>query len=145
MKQFYETYCHSEKLSALSREISWSHNLTIVSMCNSDEEREFYLNLVIKERYSFRELERQISASQYERAMLDKPKLSTVLRERKSELTSAFKDSYVFDFLNITESHTEKDLQSGLVKQMKSFILKLRKDFLFVGEEVKLQVGNSDK
>ena len=144
MKQFYETYCHSEKLSALSREISWSHNLAIISGCKTQEEREFYLKLVIKERYSFRELERQISASQYERAMLDKPKLSTVLRERKNELTKTFKDSYVFDFLNIAEPYTEKDLQSGLVKQMKSFILEIGKDFLFIGEEYKLQVGSSD-
>lgn len=144
MKQFYSTYENSPKLSTLLREISWSHNLAIVSGCKTHEEREFYLNLVIKERYSFRELERQISASQFERTMLEKPKLSTLLRERKVELTSTFKDSYVFDFLNITESHTEKDLQSGLVKQMKIFILELGKDFLFIGEEYKLQVGNSD-
>lgn len=130
MKQFYSTYKDSPKLSTLLREISWSHNLAIISGCKSLEEREFYLHLVRKERYSFRELERQISASQYERSMLDKPKLSTVLRERKVELTNTFKDSYVFDFLNIAEPHTEKDLQSRLVKQMKSFILELGKDFL---------------
>jgi predicted nuclease of restriction endonuclease-like (RecB) superfamily len=144
MKQFYSAYKNSPKLSTVLREISWSHNLAIISGCKTQEEREFYLKLVIKERYSFRELERQISASQYERAMLDKPKLSTVLRERKSELTKTFKDSYVFDFLNIAEPYTEKDLQSGLVKQMKSFILEIGKDFLFIGEEYKLQVGSSD-
>jgi predicted nuclease of restriction endonuclease-like (RecB) superfamily len=40
--------------------------------------------------------------------------------------------------------HSESELQSGLVKQMKNFILELGKDFLFIGQEYKLQVGNSD-
>ena len=144
MKQFYETYCHSEKLSALSREISWSHNLTIVSMCQSDEEREFYLNLSKKEGYSYRELERQISASSFERIMLGESKLSAALRESNLNLNNNFKDSYVFDFLNLPDSHSEKDLQRGLVQQMKNFILELGRDFLFIGEEYKLQVGSSD-
>jgi RecB family endonuclease NucS len=50
----------------------------------------------------------------------------------------------VFDFLNLTDSHTESDLQKGLINQMKNFILELGKDFLFIGEEYKVQVGNSD-
>jgi RecB family endonuclease NucS len=50
----------------------------------------------------------------------------------------------VFEFLNLPEPFTENDLQKGLIKQMKSFILELGKDFLFMGEEYKVQVGNSD-
>lgn len=45
MKQFYETYKDFPKLSALSRQLSWSHNLAILSRCKSIEEREFYLNI----------------------------------------------------------------------------------------------------
>lgn len=76
--------------------------------------------------------------------MIGNQKLSAVLRESSHNLTNTFKDSYVFEFLNLPEPHSENDLQSGLVSQMKNFILKLGKDFLFVGEEYKLQVGNSD-
>ena len=47
-------------------------------------------------------------------------------------------------FLNLPDPHTECDLQQGLVRQIKDFILELGKDFLFIGEEYKLQVGNSD-
>jgi predicted nuclease of restriction endonuclease-like (RecB) superfamily len=144
MKQFYETYRDMPKLSPLVREISWSHNLAIFSRCKTAEEREFYLKLANKECYSFRELDRQISASLFERTLLGNPKLSTMLRESSPDTTTNFKDSYVFEFLNLAEPHSENDLQRGLVRQMKSFILELGKDFLFIGEEYKLQVGNSD-
>ena len=144
MKQFYETYKDFPKLSTVLREISWSHNLAIFSRCKTAEEREFYLKLAKQESYSFRELERQISASLFERTMIGNSKLSTALRESNHDLTNTFKDSYVFEFLNLPEPHSESDLQRGLVRQMKNFILELGKDFLFIGEEYKLQVGNSD-
>lgn len=144
MKQFYETYKDLPKLSTALREISWSHNLAIFSRCKTTEEREFYLKLSKQESYSFRELERQISASLFERTMIGNSKLSTALREKNQDLTNTFKDSYVFEFLKLPDPHSEGELQRGLVRQMKNFILELGKDFLFIGEEYKLQVGNSD-
>ncbi len=144
MKQFYETYKAFPKLSTLLREISWSHNLAIFSRCKTVEEREFYLKLAKKENYSFRELERQISASLFERTMIGNSKHSTALRETNHDHSNTFKDSYVFEFLNLPDLHSESDLQRGLIRQMKNFILELGKDFLFIGEEYKLQVGNSD-
>jgi predicted nuclease of restriction endonuclease-like (RecB) superfamily len=144
MKQFYESYKDFPKLSTLLREISWSHNLAIFSRCKSAEEREFYLNIAKKESYSFRELDRQISASLFERTMISNSNLAPVVREINKNIANTFKDSYVFEFLNLQDPHNESDLQRGLVKQMKNFILELGKDFLFIGEEYKLQVGNSD-
>lgn len=144
MKQFYETYRDFPKLSPLLREISWTNNLIIFSRCKTIEEMEFYLKSVKLENYSKRELERQISASFFERTMIGNSKLSPLVRESKEALTNAFKDSYVFEFLNLPEVHSESELQRGLVKQMKDFMLELGKDFLFLGEEYKLQVGNSD-
>lgn len=144
MKQFYETYKDFPKLSTAVREISWSHNLAIFSRCKTVEEREFYLKLSKQENYSFRELDRQISAGLFERVMIGNTKLSTVLRESNQSLANNFRDIYVFEFLHLPEPHNESELQRGLVKQMKNFILELGKDFLFIGEEYKLQVGNND-
>ncbi|MDR6561182.1 MULTISPECIES: PDDEXK nuclease domain-containing protein [unclassified Arcicella] len=144
MKQFYEAYKDFPKLSTLLREISWSHNLAIFSRCKTIEEREFYLKFSKQENYSFRELERQISASLFERIMIGNSKFSTTLSESNHDFSNAFKDSYVFEFLSLPEKHSESDLQDGLVKQMKNFILELGKDFLFIGEEYRLQVGYSD-
>ena len=78
MKQFFETYQANEKLSPLVRELPWTHNTIIFSRCKLEEEREYYLKMCIKERYSKRELERQISSSHFERAMLGNQKLSAI-------------------------------------------------------------------
>ena len=59
MKQFYETYKKNPKLSTLSREISWSHNLLILSKCSTNEEREYYMRKAVHECFSYRELEWQ--------------------------------------------------------------------------------------
>lgn len=144
MRQFFTTYKDFPILAPLVREISWTHNLAIFSRCKTSEEREFYIRLSKEERYSKRELERQISSGLFERTMLGNVKLAPVVREFHPEVINAFRDSYVFDFLNLQEPYDESDLQQALLSQMKSFILELGKDFLFFGEQYKLQVGSSD-
>lgn len=144
MRQFYEIYKDTPKLAPLVREINWSNNLIIFSRCKTVEEREFYLSFSKRENYSKRELERQISSSLFERTMIGNSKLAPVVREIHSEINNTFKDSYIFDFLNLSESYSENELQQGLIKQMKNFILELGKDFIFIDQEYKLQVGNSD-
>jgi predicted nuclease of restriction endonuclease-like (RecB) superfamily len=144
MKQFYGTYKNFPKLAPLVREISWTNNLLIFSRCNTIEEMEFYIKIVKQEYYSKRELDRQISASLFERTMIGNSKLSPPVRQNNFDLSNTFKDSYVFEFLNLPDRYSESDLQHGLVRQMKSFILELGKDFLFIEEEYKLQVGKSE-
>lgn len=144
MKQFYDAYKDSPKLSPLVREISWTNNLIILSRAESIEEKEFYLNLCAQEKYSKRELERQISSNVFERVIIGNAKLSPTLKEIYPNISNSLKDSYIFEFLNLNEPYSESDLQKGLIKQMKNFILELGKDFLFIGEEHKIQVGNSD-
>lgn len=144
MKQFYETYRDSAKLSPLVREISWTNNLAIITRTKSKAEQEFYLRMCIAENYSKRELERQISSSLFERTMLGNTKLSPVAREIHPDITSSFKDNYIFEFLGLPEQCNESELQKGLIVQMKNFILELGKDFIFMGEEYRVQVGNSD-
>jgi predicted nuclease of restriction endonuclease-like (RecB) superfamily len=144
MKQFYETYCVDPKLSPLVRELPWTHNTIIFSRCKSAEEREYYLRMCIKEHYSKRELERQISSSHFERTMLGNQKLSAVLREIHPSIDHTLKDNYVLEFLGLPIEHEEKELQKALIQNMKQFILELGKDFIFIGEEYRLQVGNQD-
>lgn len=147
MKQFYEAYqaeAGDEALATQLRALPWSHNLAIFSRCKTADERRFYLALSARERYTFRELERQISASTFERAVAAPAKLSTALRELHPTVGEAFKDRYVLEFLGLPEPHSEGDLQRALVRHMKAFVLELGRDFLFVGEEFRLQVGSQD-
>ncbi|MEY2764489.1 MAG: hypothetical protein RLZZ205_913 [Bacteroidota bacterium] len=142
MRQFYECYKDFPKLSPLVRETTWTNNLIIFSRCESLEEKEFYLRLTIQEHYNKRELERQISASLFERTMISEKGLP-VSRE-KSGPKNVLKDSYVFEFLNLPDAYNERDLQKGLMHQMKNFILEIGKDFVFMGEQYRLQVGKND-
>ena len=141
MKQFYEAYSNNEKVSALLTQLSWTNHLLIMPGSKSDEEREFYIRLAVKERYSSRQLERQIDSGYYERYMLSKTKL---LPEPLQSKQNPFLDSYVVEFLHLPDAFHENDFRRALVKGMRNFILELGKDFTFVGEEYPIQVGGED-
>jgi predicted nuclease of restriction endonuclease-like (RecB) superfamily len=142
MKQFYETYVGKGKLSPLVREINWTQNLTIMSRAKTDEAREFYLLLASRNNYSKRELERQIDSMLYERTMISDEKNKLFLA--KNTGLTALRDSYVLEFLDVPENHKEKELRKSIVANIRDFILEFGKDFTFVGEEYRVQVGNKD-
>jgi predicted nuclease of restriction endonuclease-like (RecB) superfamily len=144
MKQFYETYVALPKLATLLRELSWSKHLLLLSHCKSEEEKEFYLLSATRGRWSHRELERNIKKSAFERTMLSDLKLATVSRVLPDNAAGVFKDSYLLDFLDLPETHSEADLQSGLLLNLRKFLMELGDGFAFVGEKVRVQVGNQD-
>ena len=143
MKQFYEAYAENEKLATLSRELSWSHNRLILPL-EKLQEQEFYIHMSIKEKWSVRELERQINSSYYERMMLADTKLAPLVRELPQDVSNTFKDTYVFELLHLPEEHQENDLQKAIAKNITKFLLEFGRDFAFMGEEYPLQVGNQD-
>ena len=97
MRQFYETYKDNEFVSPLVTQISWTNHLLILSGAKTIEEKEFYIALCIREKYSKRELERQISSAYYQRYMLSSQTLAPaeILRSDGSR----FLDNYVLEFL----------------------------------------------
>jgi len=85
-------------LSPPVRELSWTHNLLIMSRCKRDEEREFYLRLCQREKWGKRELDRQLSGALFERTVLCPAKLSPVVRELYPDAATGFKDSYLVEY-----------------------------------------------
>jgi len=142
MRQFYETYYGNEKLAPLVREINWTQNLLIMSRVKTDEAREFYLIMCDRDNYTKRDLERQIDSMLFERIMISDEKNKLFLS--KNTGLSALRDSYVFEFLDIPNIHQEGELQKSIVANIRDFILELGKDFTFVGQEYRVQVGNKD-
>lgn len=142
MKQFYETYAGNEKLSPLVRELPWTNNILIMVSAKTDEAREFYINLSIKNGYSKRELERQLDSMLFERTMISNQ--VNQLQLSKHEGLASLRDSYVLEFLDIPDSHSEPDLQKAITANLKDFILEFGKDLSFMGQEYRLQVGNTD-
>lgn len=144
MRQFYETYQDDQIVSPLVRQLPWTHNLIILSQSKHAEEREFYLRMAIKERWSKRELERQFNTALFARMVLNPVKVSPAVTQLHPEALSVFKDSYIVDFLDLPEQHSEADLHKGLLTKLKHFLLELGRDFCFVGSEFPVQVGKQD-
>ena len=142
MKKFYETYKDDEFVTTLLSQISWSNHLAIISKAKTEEERHFYIALCAKENYSARELSRQIDSGYYERYMLSKEKL--LPEPIKGLKENPFLDSYVIEFLDLPSNYKESDLRKGLIRNMKDFILEVGKDFTFIDEEYRVQVGGKD-
>lgn len=144
MKQFYELYKDNEKVSTLLTQLSWSNHLKIMSSCKSMEERIFYMNMCIREKYSARELARQVDSVYYERYMLSKKPAPPAIEDARKQTNNVFLDNYVLDFLDLPETVSEHDLQKSIIRNLKDFILEIGKDFTFIGEEYRVQVGNHD-
>ena len=144
MRQFYETYKYEEKVSTLLTQLTWSNHLKILSGCKTMEERIFYMNMSVKERYSARELERQINSGYYERYMISSNPPITALKQANEEMGNVFLDTYVLEFLNVQGPVSEYDLKKSIIKNLKDFILEIGRDFTFMGEEYRVQVGNHD-
>ncbi len=144
MKQFYETYKDNPKVLPLVTQLTWTNHITILSKCKSLEEKEFYLLLAIKEKWSKRELIRQIDSGFFERTMLADKKVSPPVTQLQQYVGQVFKDTYVFEFLDLPENYNEKDLQKALVNNLKKFLLELGGGFSFIGQEYRLQVGMHD-
>lgn len=144
MKKFYETY-RDESISApLAHQLPWSHNLIILGQSKRPEEREFYLRMAVRERWSKRELERQFRVGLFERTVLSPAKVASAMREMYPEAQSIFKDAYTVEFLDLPEGHSEADLHRALLARMRDFLLELGRDFCFAGSEYPVQVGGQD-
>ena len=98
--------------------------------------------LCVREKYSKRELERQIESSYYQRTMLSTQTLSPV--DVPHHENAHFLDSYVLGFLCLPATYSEDDLRKGIVNNLKSFILEMGRDFTYIGDEYRVQVGASD-
>lgn len=144
MRQFYETYRHQSILSPLVRELPWTHNLMILSRSKRDEEREFYLRQATTEKWTKRELERQLNGALFERTILTPAKLSPAVTVLHPTAASIFKDSYLLEFLDLPDAHSESDLHRGLIQKLKSFLIELGRDFCYVASEFRVQVGKRD-
>lgn len=142
MKQFYEAYKDDEIVTPLVTQISWTNHLLILSGTKTAEERRFYIELCIRENYSKRELERQIDSAYYQRYVLSAGK------QLPEHIPSAVKgrilDSYVLEFLDLPEQYSENSLKKAIIGNLKNFILEFGKDFTFIGEEYRVQVGGQD-
>ncbi len=120
-----------------------TNHIEILCRCKSDEERLFYILYANKEHLVKRELQRCISNQTYAGLLGSKDNMSKGLLERYPDAPVMFKDTLFVDFLNLPKKHSETKLRNGLIEHMKQFILELGKDFIFMDQEYRLNIGAS--
>ncbi len=159
MKQFFETYSNSLFVSTVMTQMGieekeatkfvttalsqmqWSAHLHILNKTKTTEEKLFYIQLAINEKLSVRELERQLNSAVYERTMMSNKIAPLPLTQLPQ---GVFKDPYIFEFLDLPNTHSEKDLEKALIQNLQKFILEVGKGFTYMGNQYRLQVGNKD-
>ena len=145
MKNFYETYASSEKLAPLVREISWSHNIIILERCKDMLEREFYIRMTRKFGWSKNILIHQIENQTYQKTLLGQTNFDkTVSPEIRNQAKLAVKDEYIFDFLELGEIHSERELERALISRIEQFLRAMGNMFAFMGSQFRLEVENKE-
>jgi len=145
MRQFYSEYQGKEKLQPLVGEISWSKHLVIISKCKDDQEREFYIKMTKKYGWSKSVLTHQVDGKSYERFLMNQTNFDKSLAEKyKHQAKLAVKDSYSFDFLEMSEDYSEREMELGLIKNIRKFLLEMGGDFSFIGNQYRLEVGGDE-
>ena len=120
-----------------------SNHVEILCRCKSDEERIFYILYANKEHLSYKEMQRCISNQTFTTLLGSKDNMSKGLLETYPDAPVMFKDTLFVDFLDLPKKHSESRLRNGLLEHMKQFILELGKDFIFMDQEYRLNIGAS--
>jgi predicted nuclease of restriction endonuclease-like (RecB) superfamily len=140
-RQFYLTYPDKDICYTLCSKLSWSHNRLIMRVEN-EKARAFYLAEAAAGAWSVRVLERNINTLYYERLLSspDKKELPQITELEKQSPRDFIKDPYIFEFLNIPQSHriSEADLEGALIDNLQQFLLELGKGFSFVGRQFRI-------
>ncbi len=145
MRQFYVEYNGDERLQPLVGEIAWSHNLAIMSKCKDPLEREFYIRMTSKFGWSKNVLIHQIDNQTYEKSLLGQTNFDQALTpELRSQAKLAVKDEYLFDFLELGEKHSERELERALIDRIEHFLRAMGGMFAFMGSQYRLEVDGKE-
>ncbi len=145
MRQFYMEYYEKTKLQPLVGEISWTKHLIIMAQCKDDLEREFYIRMTRKFGWTKNVLIHQIGGKTYEATMLNQTNFNKLVPERiRNQARLAVKDEYTFDFLELGEEHSERELETAVMARMDRFLREMGGTMSFVGSQYRIEVGGQE-
>lgn len=150
MLRFAEAFPDIEIVSALRRQLSWTHFKRIIYL-DDPLKRDFYAEMCRMERWSTRTLAQKIDGMLYERTVLSK-KPDQLIRQELDALREAdrltpdlvFQDPYVLDFLGLKDTYSEADLEASILREIERFLLELGAGFAFVARQKRITVGGDD-
>ncbi len=145
MRNIYNIYSKNLKLQPLVAEIGWTHNIIIMDKCKDDLEREFYIRMTRKFGWSKNVLTIKIESKTYEKTMLNQTNFNETLpKEIKNQAKLAVKDEYIFDFLELSDEHSEKELERAAIAKIERFLLEMGGVFAFIGSQYRLEVNGEE-
>jgi predicted nuclease of restriction endonuclease-like (RecB) superfamily len=148
--RFAEAFPDSQIVSALLRQLSWTHFKAIIYL-DDPLKRDFYAEMCRIENWSTRKLRERIDSMLYERTALSKKPDQLIEKELKAlreadQLTPdlVFRDPYILDFLGLKDTYSEKDLENALLREVESFLLELGAGFAFLERQKRISLDGDD-
>jgi len=147
---FAETFPDPEIVSALRRQLTWTHIKTLMYI-DDPLKRDFYIEICRLEGWSSRQLQERIHSMLYERTALSR-KPENAIRDDLERLRQGqpispdllLKDPYILDFLSLSDRYLEKDLEDAILREIEQFLLELGAGFTFVARQKRLQIDDDD-
>ena len=145
MRQLYVLYRDRPKLAPLVRELSWAKNIVILGCCKDDLEREFYLRATARFGWTRAVLQHQVDNKSYEKYLLNQTSFDQTLSPSlRAQAVLAVKDHYTFDFLDLADEHSERELERALVSNLRRFLAEMGGTFAFIGNQHRIEVGGHE-
>jgi predicted nuclease of restriction endonuclease-like (RecB) superfamily len=145
MRKFAEVWSDEQFVQQVAAQIPWFHNCTILDKVQDPDEQEWYIRKTIENGWSRNVLVHQLETRLYMREGKAVTNFSVSLPPARSDLaTQLLKDPYVFDFLDLGEEALERDLERGLLENLRNFLIEMGVGFSFVGSQYHLEVGEQD-
>lgn len=145
-----ETFSEEIILSAVQRQLGWTHLKTIMYL-KDDLQRQFYIEMCIMERWSTRKLQQKIDGMLYERTAISK-KPKQLIKQEIEELRDedkltpdlVFRDPYFLNFLGLKNTFSERNLEDAILRELENFILELGHGFTFVERQKRMVIDGED-
>ena len=145
MREFYLAYKDLPKVQPLVAQIGWSHNIVILQRCKDPLQREFYIRMTRKFGWSKNVLIHQIENQTYEKSLLGQTNFDKALTpELRAQAKLAVRDEYTFDFLELGEEHSERELERALIARIEDFLRAMGGMFAFMGSQFRLEVDGKE-
>jgi predicted nuclease of restriction endonuclease-like (RecB) superfamily len=145
MRNLYLTYSQNEKLQPLVAEIGWTHNLVIMEKCKDELEREFYIRMTRKFGWTKNVLINQIENQSYEKTLLNQTNFAQTVPENiRNQAKLAVKDEYTFDFLELADEHSERQLEQAILAKVEPFLQEMGGMFSFIGSQYRLEISDKE-
>ena len=145
MRKFYLNYANKPKLAPLVQEIAWAHNIIIMEKCKNELSREFYLRMAKKFGWTKNVLVHQIENQSYEKTLLNQTNFKKTLPEKiEKQANLAVKDEYTFDFLDLSDKHSEIELERAMLAKINQFLIEMGGVFAFMGNQFRLEVEGEE-